>query len=480
MIVLKMLKKLGLPVFAVMIVSGCAAVGPDYKKIKSDAPEQWNSLLKSGLAAETADKEKLGQWWKVLNDPILEKLEKQAVSENLTLKESIERVREARTLLGLSKTGFFPVLNASGAAVKSRSSESTGTGKELDLFSAKIDAGWEIDIFGGVRRSVEAAKANLEASEDSVRDAMVSLSAEVALNYINYRTYQARLVAAKNNFEAQKHTYEINLSRYKSGLIDELAVHQSLYLMEQTKSQIPLLESGLNSSINRLCVLLGKKPGALNEEMKTVESIPTPPISIAIGIPAESLRRRPDIRRAERLVAAQSAKIGVSKANLYPKLRLSGSIGLEALEAGDLTDSANGTFSIGPSITWNLFDAGAIKRNTEAEEIRKNQAYISYRSIVLRAMEEIENAITDFSKEHERYVSLNKATEAAAKADMIARDRYKAGLVDFSNVLDAQRSLSSFQDSLAQSKGTVTVNMIKLYKALGGGWDYNVEEFIKK
>jgi outer membrane protein, multidrug efflux system len=454
-----------------LMLSGCAAVGPNYTKVEPKAPTQWHTTLDNGLSPHQLNPETLAQWWTVLNDPQLTNLERRAVKGNLDLKESSARVREARALRGIEKAGLFPALDASGSVTRSRSSENSGTGKTTSLYSAGFDAGWELDVFGGVRRSVEAAQANLEATEENLHDVLVSLLAEVALNYVDVRTLQARLAAVQANLKAQQDIYQLNLSRYHAGLIDELAVQQSHYILESTRSQIPALQTSLEKAKNRLAVLLGEQPGAMHRELAETKPIPVLPVTVAVGIPAETLRHRPDIRRAERTLAAQTARIGVATADLYPRFHLFGTIGLESLSSGDPWEWASRTWGIGPSISWKIFHAGAIRQNIQVQTARQKQALIQYESAVLNAQEEVENAIVAYVKEQLRRESLKAAVTAAKRAYELSWDRYNAGLVDFNNVLDATRSLQSFQDELASSDGTATSNLIRLYKALGGGWE---------
>ncbi len=453
-----------------LLFSGCAMVGPDYTPVVPDAPQEWSSELAAGLNNDQADPEALARWWTVLNDPILVDLETEAVSGNLDLKAAYARVREARGLRGISRAGLFPYLDASASASKFRLSENSNTGSGSELYAVGFDAGWEMDIFGGVRREVEAADADLAARRESLHDVLVSLTAEVALNYLEVRTFQVRLVMANENLKDQQQTYDLNKSRYEAGLIGELPMQQSLYNLESTRSQVPLLEIGQAAAMNRLAVLLGEKPGSLKERLTKVAPVPVVPVTVAIGVPAEALRRRPDIRRAERELAAQTARIGVATSDLYPKFRLDGSIGLESMQLGNLPEWASRVFRVGPAATWHIFDAGAIRSNIEVQNARQEQALIRYQATVLRALEETENSLVAFVKEQDHYHALTRATEAAAAANRTAQDRYQAGLIDFSNVLDAQRSLLSFRDELARSSGALSANLVQIYKALGGGW----------
>ena len=455
-----------------LILSGCTAVGPNYTKVEPDAPIKWHTELAGGLTTEELQPETLARWWAILNDPELESLMERAVKGNLDIKSAHARIREARALRGISRASLFPTLDAGGSAARYRSSENSGTEKESKLYYAGFDAGWELDVFGGLRRSVEAAQADLEATREDLHDVMVSLLAEVALNYVEVRTCQARLAVTETNITSQEETYELNRSRYQAGIIDNLAVQQSLYNLENTRSKIPTLQTGLAAAKNRLAVLLGKKPGEVHQELAEKKPIPMLPVTVAVGVPAETLRNRPDIRLAERNLAAQTARIGMATADLYPKFRLMGTIGLESISTGDFLESASRTWGIGPGISWNIFHGSAIRQNIKVQTARQEQALIQYESTVLKALEEVENVLVAYAKEQRRRESLARATNAAKRAVLLARDQYQAGLVDFNNVLIAQRSLLSFQNELAQSEGAVISNLVRLYKALGGGWKY--------
>ncbi len=453
-----------------LFLAGCAAVGPDYVPPEKEVSSQWHTPLKGGLAGESIDQETLSRWWQTLNDPALSRLMEEAVAGNLDLKEARARVLEARARRGIEDAGLFPYMDASGKILRSQGSEETGAGTERTLYAAGFDAGWEVDIFGGVRRSIEAATAELEASEASLRDVLVTLTAEVALNYLEMRTYQARLAVAEDNLKAQEETYQLTRWRFQAGLSDALSMEQARYNLENTRSQIPTLRSGLEASQNRLAVLLGKEPGELRTELATSAPIPVTPLRVAVGIPADCLRRRPDIRQAERELAGQTARIGVATADLYPKFSLLGSIGLEALSFGKLASSDGMTYSIGPTFSWRLFDAGAIRQNINVQTALQDQALARYESAVLSALEEVENALKAYAEEQNRRAALKEASDAAQQAVKLAENKFEAGVIDFNDVLDAQRSRLSFEDQLAQSEGAVTTHLITLYKALGGGW----------
>ncbi|HAJ26897.1 MAG TPA: RND transporter [Syntrophus sp. (in: bacteria)] len=455
----------------VLILAGCAMVGPNYVPPAASVSGNWHTHLKGGLNADATGPQSLAAWWTKFNDPELSGLIERAAAGNLDLKKARARVRQARASRGVAWAGLFPVLDATGSATRSSSSDNAGIGTTGNLYALGIDASWELDVFGGVRRSVEAADADLLAAQEDLRGVLVSLLAETALNYIEVRTHQDRLAVAETNLSSQDETYRLTLWRYQAGLSDELAVQQARYNLENTRSQLPALRTGIEGAMNRLAVLLGDMPGKVHAELEERKPIPATPPEVAVGAPADVLRQRPDVRRAERQLAAQTARIGVATADLYPRFFLSGAIGLQSLSTGSLLSSGSGVVSGGPGVTWRIFDAGAIRKNIEIQSALQEQYLIAYEVTVLGALEEAENAFTAYAEEQQRRQSLNEATQAAHQAAELAQYKYQAGLTDFTNVLDAQRSLLNFQEALTQSKGKVSANLVKLYKALGGGWE---------
>ncbi|SMC25526.1 efflux transporter, outer membrane factor (OMF) lipoprotein, NodT family [Desulfacinum hydrothermale DSM 13146] len=455
-----------------VVLVGCATVGPDYSPPAMKAPPTWQADGGDRWNESPPPPQSLARWWDTLGDPVLTRLVQEALSGNLDLKSAEARIREARALRGIQRASLFPSVDGSATALRQRTSQNgtAGSGVETDFYQAGFDAGWELDLFGGNRRALEAAQADWEAAQAFRNEVQASLAAEVARNYVELRTYQERLALARTNIGIQKATYELNLSRFQAGLIDELPLQQSLYNLEHTRSQVPTLQAGLQASKNRLAVLLGKAPGKLDSLLSQRAPIPAAPPSLAVGIPAEALRRRPDVRRAERELAAATARVGEATADLYPKLRLVGTIGLESLLSGNLLEWASRFWSVGPAAAWKIFDAGAIRKTIQVRNAQQEQALLNYEATVLKALEEVENALTTYAKEEQRLERLEKAVEAARKAEAAARDRYQAGLVDFTDVLDTQRTLQSFQDEMAQSRGAAITNLIRLYKALGGGW----------
>ncbi|MGC9519925.1 MAG: efflux transporter outer membrane subunit [Desulfuromonadaceae bacterium] len=460
-------------IMVALTLSACA-VGPDYSRLEPAAQEQWYASMEKGLETSTPEDSELATWWDIFEDPLLQTLQRRAIEGNLELRTAFSRLQQARLNRGLSRAEHFPTLGAEGQIQRQRSSENLGSptgGEENDWYMARLDSSWELDLFGSIRRSVESAQAELEASSADMHGVLTSLTAEVALNYIELRTYQQRLRVALDNISTQKKTYDLNRSRFDAGLIDELDLQQSLRNLEQTRAQVSRLETAIRAAENNLAVLLGQSPGALREEFASIGNIPEAPPEVAVGIPAEALRRRPDVRSAERRVAAQSARIGIATAELYPKLRLLGTIGLEALNSGsDFFDSSSQFWGIGPGISWNIFRGNALRLNVDLQEEKYNQAVLEYNATILRAQQEMEDALTAYAKEQIRQEHLARAVEAARRTEWLARDRYNAGLVDFYNVLDAQRSLLELEDEWISSKGEVAANLTRIYKAIGGGW----------
>lgn len=463
-------------VMAAGAATGCK-VGPDYVAPPQAAPEGWSESMDEGLRAESVE---LGRWWTALGDPLLDSLVERAVQTNLDLREASARVREARALRGVAESGLYPTVDATGSYTRERFSENSGdqggfgtrTGEGMDLFAVGFDAAWEIDVFGRVAREVEAADAQLAAAGEDWRDVLVSLLAEVAREYTDVRSFQNRLGIAESNVKAQADTLVLVNSRFEAGITSELDVAQAKANLEQTRSQIPLLSAQVRQAMHRLEVLLGQRPGSLAEELAANEGvIPTPPETIAVGLPSELLRRRPDIRRAERDIAAETARIGVATSDLFPRIMLTGSAGLQSSQIGTLPAGDSFAWAVGPSVRWNIFSAGRIQNNIEAQTARQEQALARYERTVLTAFQDVENSLVGYSREQVRLRSLSDAVASQQRAVQLAEELYTRGLTDFQNVLDAQRQLYSLQDLLAESERNVTGNVIALYKALGGGWE---------
>lgn len=455
---------------AALFLTGCTAVGPNYSEPQIELRENWNS---SYSATTAGDEDRLASWWHELNDPVLASLIDQAVANNLDIKEAVSRVRQARYERNITSAARYPSIDGNGAASSSGNSENESNER---LYSAGVDASWEIDIFGGVQRSVEASVAEYQAQVEDLHDVLVTLLSEVAINYIDLRTYQQQYLSTQNNIRIQQQNKDLTDSMLAAGLSDELEQAQAAYQLAGTKAQLPSLETSINSTLNRLAVLLGESAGSLDEILSSPEEIPVPEKSLAAGIPANVVRQRPDIRQAERRLAAQTALIGVAKADLYPHLYLSGSLGLQATTSSAFFSDPTSLWSIGPSISWSLFNAGSVKNNVKAKEEVQQQYLLQYQTTVIEAIEEIENSLNAFDAEQKKLIILTEAVSEASRAVDLATQQFSTGLGDFKDVLDAQQALLTYEDSLNESKGNLATNLVELYKALGGGWqDYTPE-----
>ena len=451
----------------ILSITGCS-VGPDYVVPDQPLPEAWHSPVPG--AAQSTDPIILAAWWKNLGDPQLTSLVERAVGNNLNLKKAWARVKEVKARRGVARADYAPTISASGSGKSNWSNDPLAADQTTTPYSASLDASWEIDIFGGTRRSVEAAQADYEAAQESLHDVLISLVAEVATNYVQLRTYQKRLALAEDNLKLQSETHQLTVWKNETGLSSTFDVERARYNLESTRSAIPSLQSSLAEAKNRLAVLLGGWPGTLENELSAPAPIPMGSLEIAVGLPADLLRRRPDVRQTERELAAQTARIGVAEAELYPKLALSGSLGYSSLALDSLMSPANLATSLGASVLVKLFQGGALRENIKVQDALQEQALTDYENTVLKALEEVENALMSLAKENERREALTRATRASEQAVEMALQQYQSGTVDFTTVLETQQSLASFQDKLADSEGTMSLDLISLYKALGGGW----------
>lgn len=454
-------------------LAGCA-VGPDYRPPQTVTPDQWHELPATGVRVESPDAALLATWWTTLNDPQLNEFIERALADNKTVKQASARVVQARAQRAITGGGFWPNLNASTSASRSESEGGFNERGEAvntvgESYGTGFSASWELDLFGGQRRSYEAATAQLAATEAELRDVLVVLLGDVALSYIGVRTAQSRLDFAERNLESQREALEITRWRADAGLTTVLDVEQANTSYEQTRSQIPLLESSLVQNMNRLAVLTGQTPGALQSTLQQRKPIPVAPVDIVAGVPADVLRRRPDVRSAERQLAAQTAQVGVATAELYPSLSLNGSISWQSLTASDVLDGFRNERS-GLTLSLPLFAGGRLRQNIKVQNALVDQALASYEATVLAVYEEVENALNAWTSEQRRHAALVEAVGSARRAAELALIQYNSGLVDFQTVLTADRQLLSLEDSLAVSDGEITSNLIRLYKALGGGW----------
>jgi outer membrane protein, multidrug efflux system len=460
-----------------LVALGGCMVGPDYEEPElQTVPDAWHTAVTEGVLEGEAP---IQTWWAVFDDPTLTSLIERAGSSNLTLREAVWRVEESRALRGVVAGARVPQVNLDGDANRNDQSKNGALGgvvpdelfEPQNLFNLGVGASWELDVWGRIRRQVEAADAEVEASVEDYRDVLVTLYAEVATNYVNVRELQERLRLAHDNVEGQEDTLKLTTDRFDSGLVSALDVAQAESNLANTKSLIPSLEQRLALALNRLAVLLAMNPGALDEELSNNVPIPVEPNAVATNLPADLLRQRPDIRTAERRLAAQTARVGVATAELYPKFSLSGFLGLQATSAGDLFSSDSVNWSVGLPVRWNLFAGGAIRSQIDAEKARTEQLLINYERAVLFALEEVEDALVSYDKEVARRAHLTTSVDATQRSLDLVLTQYRAGLTDFQNVLDTERSLLVRQDDLAASEGIVIKNLVDLYRALGGGWD---------
>jgi NodT family efflux transporter outer membrane factor (OMF) lipoprotein len=455
------------------LLAGCT-VGPDYVPPRTQVPDLWTQELSRGLVDGQAD---LRTWWTTLDDPVLDRLIAQATEGNLDIRQAVARIRQARANLGVAAGELLPEVDAIGSTETSRISKGVAAGvappqsRTDTLYTVGLDATWEIDFWGRIRRNVESAQASIGASIEDYRDTLVLLYAEVARNYVEMRTLQARIESALANVQAQRSALQLTIDRNRAGLAPDLDVRQAELNLATTEAFVPTLRSALAQTTNRLAVLLGAYPGALQEELGAgAAPIPQPPEEVEVSLPAELLRQRPDIRSAERELAAQTAQIGVATADLYPQFTLSGSFAFESFSADDWIEWPARSFSFGPAFRWSIFDAGRIRSNIQAQTALTEQALVSYEQTVLGAVEEVENAIAAYVQERDRLESLQRSVVAARESVRLVQTLYRTGLTDFQNVLDTQRSQFQQEDALAESEGLVTQNLIEIYRALGGGW----------
>lgn len=474
---------LGSLIFLALMISGCAMVGPDYVKPTVPEPEKWLEAEDPQIKSEMAD---FSQWWTGFNDPILNKLIESAYQQNLPLQIAGLRILEARAQLGIAVGFQYPQQQQAVAlGFVNQSSDNAPNQAFADSYfmdyQVGFDAAWELDIWGKFRRAVQSGMANLEASIADYDDILVALTAEVARTYVIIRTLEERLTVAHENVRIQKRSLEIAEVRFKAGAVTELDVSQARALLRSTEATIPTLESDLRKAKNALAILLGKLPGKIDEILGPPGLIPAVPVEVAVGIPTELLRRRPDIRFAERALAAQSALIGFAKADLFPHFSLFGSIGLEATSKVDyrsnnssfseLFSSDSFTYMAGPSINWDIFSYGRITNRVRVEDARFQELAINYEDIVLKAAQEVENAMIGFLRTQDAVVFLADGVEASKRSVELSMIQYREGLVDYQRVLDTQRFLSEQQDTLVTTAGVVISNLIAMYKALGGGWE---------
>jgi outer membrane protein, multidrug efflux system len=457
------------------VLGGCM-VGPDYRPPQVSVPPAYSQPL---VTATNQPPQRLAQWWRLFHDPQLDTLIEQATIANHDVRLAQARVREARAQAGVARSALLPSANANGEYSRQRLSQhsplgfeagAAGQPLEQNFFNAGFDMNWELDVFGGNRRGLQAAQADLGATEESGRGVLLTVLGEVGLNYLDLRGLQKQLAVARDNLRLQEQTLVLTQDQFHAGLASELDTARAEAQAAYTRSLLPLLEQDIQRSIHRLSILIGKEPAELEAQLAVAAPIPPATPGIPVGLPSELLRRRPDIRQAERELAAATARIGVATADLFPRFFLTGAAGLESLNASDFFTAGSRFWSLGPSMHWPVFSAGRIRQNIKVQNARQEQALIRYEQTVLTSLEEVENALVACGKEEEHHQALAQSEAANRRAVELADQRYRSGLVDFLNVLETQRSLLAVQDDLARSDRTRDQNLVRLYKALGGGW----------
>lgn len=484
-----------LTVLAALVLSGCAALTSQTREAASAPPNaatpnatipaDWSAQAASALPAPassaptapaptpaspvSAPAATPSNWWQRFNDPQLTALVAQTLSANTDISAAQAALRQARAQRDVSAAGLVPSLNASASAQRSKS----GGSSTSNSFQAGFDASWEPDVFGGKRSALRATEADVNASVTNLANVQVSLAAEAAVNYIELRGLQARLLIARSSLAAQLETLQITRWRAQAGLASSLDVEQAVAASEQTGAQIPALQTSLAQAISSLAVLTAQAPGALQATLDAspaaAAAVPQPAGDLALAFPADTLRQRPDVRAAEHRVSAALARVAQADAARYPSFSLSGSLGLQALTLGGL-GSASLASALLAGVSASLFDGGAAKAQLRAQQAVLESARISYQSVVLNALKDVEDALIALRNDRERLLRLQNAASAAANAELLARQRYRSGLIDFRDVLDTQHTLLSTQDSVASTRASLSADHVRLYKALGGGW----------
>jgi multidrug efflux system outer membrane protein len=454
-----------------IVFSGCA-VGPNYKTPQTAVDA---SFANAPTNASLADDAALATWWKSFNDAGLNALVERAITHNHDLRIATANLKEARALRRLSTFDLAPTVQGNAGYANSLASKAAslpGTprdAREREFYDASFDATWELDFFGRVRRSVEAASAQLEATDATRLDVLVSVTAEVTRNYLEWRGLQNQLAVARKNAAVQADTLRITQSLLEGGRGTDFDVSRSSSLLNLTLSTIPPLEGNIQKAIHRLAVLSGQQPTTLTTNLAPGAALPTANPAIALGNPEALLRRRPDVRAAERSLAAATARIGVATADLFPRVTFIGSVGLQAETFTGLGKSGADTWSFGPRITWAALDLGRVQARIKASDARAEASLAFYERTVLGALEETENALVDFGRERARLQFLEQSAQASQKAAELARQRFENGATDFLAVLDAERTLLEAQDRLASSQTRTATAYVAVYKALGGG-----------
>ena len=457
-------------------------VGPNFCPLAVPLEKHWFDVDDPQIVSESAD---YSQWWTTFNDATLDMLVQTAYRQNLSLRNAALRVMEARAEFGIARGNFFPQrqqLSAaySGTQISDNDIAFGGGGilppsvnfpRTFDRWAVGFDAFWELDIWGRYRRLIEAADADLRVTVQDYDDVLVTLIGDVAATYVEYRTLEKQIEYTRDNVVAQEGALQLTRVRFENGATTELDIQEALSNVANTEAAIPSLEAFRRQAVNRLCILLGIPPQDLESCLSQNKGIPKPPDQAIVGIPGELLRRRPDIRAAEFAAAAQSARIGVAESDLYPAFVVSGQIGVQANDLSRLFESGSIAGSvISPGIRWNVLNYGRIQNNIRLQDARFQQLVVNYQNTVLAAQQEVEDAIISFIRSRQRYDLLKKAVEATTRSVQLAELQYRSGTIDFNRVFTLQSALAIQQENLARSKGESTISLVRIYKALGGGW----------
>jgi len=452
---------------AAAVLAACA-VGPNYQPPETPAAGKFD-----GIEATYSTQEAVADFWQTFEDKTLDKLVDDALVANYDVRIALSRVAEARALRRDTAFDLAPSINAGAGYTKTKFSEAqtiAGTPRNTELYDAGFDAFWELDVFGRVRRGLEASNAQLDAFEAAERDAQVIVTAEVTRTYFELRGFQQQLDVARRNVSNQQSTLDLATARLEAGRGTEFDTARAQAQLSATLGTISPLEAAVARSIHRLSVLVGREPGALRAELASTRDLPPLPGIVPVGDPAGLLRRRPDIRIAERDLARSTAEIGVAVADLFPRVTFTGNVGYVATSSGALGDSGTNSYVVAPGISWAIFDLGHVQARIAASKARKDTALLRYEKTVLNALEETENSLVTHARARERLVHDEAAVRASNTAADLARVRYENGASDFLQVLDAERTLLESEDRLARSRTEAATSLIAVYKSLGGGW----------
>jgi len=469
---------LGVLAAAGVVGAGGCAVGPDYHSPSVRVPATWTSPRDNGLTEAAGE---APAWWTLFNDAELDSLIQRAAQSNPDLRVAEAHLRQARAIRQMSAADLWPTADVTGSFARARQSQNQPLIGSLPLppnfpfeysvYQAGFDASWEIDLFGGRRRALEASNAEWEGAIESRNDVMVSVLAEVARNYVELRGGQLRLEIARRNLKLQEEAVELARARFQTGLVSELDVTRAASLLAGVKAALPPVEMAVNGSMYALASLLGLEPGQLLPELSPSKPMPPVPPEIPIGLPSDLLSRRPDVRRAERQLAAETARVGQAKSDWFPKLSLTGDAGQESVTLAKLFEPGSRFWSFGPSLQWRALDFGRVRAEVQAQTAVQEEALATYEKTVLNSLEEAENAIVAYTKEQSRHAALGEEVAENRRSLDMANGLYGAGRVNYLDVLDAQRSLYQSEDEMAVSAQAASIDLIALYKALGGGWE---------